>query len=369
LTPEKEKGIAVSASSRLNPGKIDRLSLLRHVLTHPYRPLPDPVYCLPRDLLDALVSALPHWLSEEELTLERQFADFCQPGLCLGFYQGRFIPGDFIQRSPLPSAQSEEIAALCQNSQASVTSQTVSTCLEDYGDVSNAIYQRHEAFVGWLIINPSFRRDLSALKAKWNPFVSKQGRLPNRYLAGLMALGNYRVQGVDRKKQIACGRAFSHFYQQWYLNALLTWDLPVPALGNFGGPAQIGPLLRVSDQPVVQYSPTLRMPDRIRLELFTRQALPSHLAEWQRIINQRQLDHHIGYTRYRRMFRIYFVRDVLLRSVYGDRLHRNTARINRVLIEYIGSIEGQRVSVETIRKIQQQFDRRLRSAASNAKMG
>jgi hypothetical protein len=156
---------------------------------------------------------------------------------------------------------------------------------------------------------------------------------------------------------------FAAFYDRWDLSALMTWDLPQPKGGNFGCPASLGTLSGVEDSPTVQLPRTLRLPARFPLDGLLNRAVDDHLADWQAVVEQRHPGK-LNYGRLQRVFRLHFLRNIVLRSGYGDRFPRRVGLLDQVFAEYFDDDNE-----ETVRKLRLWIDRRLQPRLGRTRNG
>jgi hypothetical protein len=148
------------------------------------------------EMLERLAPALKlEWYNHARTELYRKLSDFLSE----------------IQESGVQSATERDVAW----SQASTE--------------QRALRRRQEAYAGWLVANPLFRRELHALRSTWKSKITDSGEFPSM------------VRRADRRKTTATAPRVSRleseffaFYCRWGLEGLLTWELPLPVNPQVG---------------------------------------------------------------------------------------------------------------------------------------
>jgi hypothetical protein len=149
---------------------------------------------------------------------------------------------------------------------------------------------------------------------------------------------------------------FQAFYDRWHLRALTTWDLPEPRAAVVGVAGMLNELNHVSDYPTIQLPPFIRLPLRYPLHKLLHGDLGPHLAEWEAVQDQEHPGG-LNYARWRRIFYLHVLRNVMLASRYRDRFHRRAGLLDEVFTDYLSQTCG-KTTVQSIGKLRQWIDRR-----------
>jgi hypothetical protein len=299
----------------------------------------EPLYALPERMIEVLADGMRGWLSSAELERERQFASLATSQGSLGIFLANPITHGILSGAQLPELTPDILDEECLSGLG--TSATARNDIRLASKIIAAVNERTEAYLGWLITNPTFLQECSALRNRWSALVEQADGLPQT--AGGEGTRWRELPSAPLPPATAALDDFASFYRRWQLLGMSTWDLPNPIGGNIGGPAAIGPLAGVEHSPTVQLPITLRLPDEMPLQLLTRVSAPEHLAEWETVQEQRHPDG-LSYQRLRRIFQLQHLLNVVLRSRYGDRFHRQTLRLDRLFAEYFGDRDEQSVS-------------------------
>ncbi len=321
----------------------------------------DPLYLVPRSLLKLLVTNLTGWLSGPEIVFETEFQELCQRHHCIGIWQGRPVRHLLLGTAPLRAPSAADIAALgwehcCTPDKA-----------RDIVDVGNErlshLHDRLEARTGWLMTNPEFLRDRDRLKAKWREVVADLGQIPS-YPVRLGAEFPSTLPPRARDVTAEFIEDFNHFFDQWELDHLATWDLPVPRGGNLSGlplPASATPLSAVT----LQLSPALALPSDFPLREVIAEAQQAALEQsschnsraasegWFAVTkNKHQRD--LSFNRFRKMFRLIHYRYLVLKSRYADRFRGHMEDLDAVFGLFVDSRVKQ--SADSIKKLRRTID-------------
>jgi hypothetical protein len=142
-----------------------------------------------------------------------------------------------------------------------------------------ALRRRQEAYAGWLVANPLFRRELHTLRSTWQSEITESGEFPST------------VRRADRRKPKATASRVSRleseffaFYCRWGLEGLLTWELPLPVNPQVG----ISPgywTLRAEEAGISIFVPWYALRGGIydlqhAAKRIVSLSAPSHLQDW-----------------------------------------------------------------------------------------
>jgi hypothetical protein len=104
----------------------------------------------------------------------------------------------------------------------------------------------------------------------------------------------------------------------------------------------------------VRLPANLRPPARFPLRQVIAAPTDSHLAEWQAVMDQEHPSR-LNYPRWRRMFYLHFLRNIVLASGYRDRFRRRAGALDGAFADYFGDD-----SDESVRKVRLWVGRRLK---------
>lgn len=290
----------------------------------------NPLYPLPQRLLQAIRREMPGWLSRAELAFEADLAELCDGQKVAVFFDELQTHRLLVSttHSPIGDDQLQAMANADGRTPAAIA-----LAIRHAEQSAQLMNSQLEAYVGWLLTDPTFRHERDELRAQWEPLVNRIGQLPRRPVE-LLSDPNFRRSLVRRE---ACAitpefiAAFAEFYARWNLNALVTWDLPEPLGFNLGGVDGTAELAGLADRPSIQLPPTLRLSARLpaREILTPRSPTATPAGRWQAVPEQQ-------HQRYRQLFRLHFYRDVALVSRYGSRFRGNQAQLDEVFGELLG---------------------------------
>ncbi|HEX4591501.1 MAG TPA: hypothetical protein VH120_16310 [Gemmataceae bacterium] len=325
---------------------------------------PGPFYAIPVRFLNILHDQIPDWFLAGEYDLEKRFAELCQEFRAVAVLQGRFVGHPLLARAPRRTYGDDWMSP--PGWPESATRDRLNQVL-GATDPLEAIRQRREAYLGWLLTSPAFMAERDDLRDCWQTTAGRLIGDDGFFVAKIrnIALGQPREEAAELSRM--ADEMEMHF-GRWDLLGQTTWDLPQPTLGNFGAPAVFGRLAGVDDGPTLQLPRTLRLPEQFDLDLADRSAADDHLAEW-RAIEDRQLPGHLNYVRLRGVLHLHYLRNVVLAGAYGDRFRRRVGRLDGVFAANFGDTTSvtdftaddtlPRVNEETVRKLRGWIDRRL----------
>lgn len=322
----------------------------------------DALYALPPWLLDEFERHAPGLFSPEDLAFERELAEFSGGAI----FQGRRISIQLCSGFSTPNRDMElltrtaktdrEIESMLREEMASagVDRAKADRYVAAQEHFKRMILDRQRPYAGWLVTNPTFRRELEEFKAWWLATTDESARLPHLPLS---AFGEQGVISGPSSMQMAMA---STFLKRWCLAEFMTWDVPMPiapgsAQGSIYEPtADWGAGLTI-------FVPWYLMRDK---ELTLHELANAHrtasdvrnLAGW--------LDgkpKNLGYVPHARMLDLYVYIELALKRRYRDRLRRRTGQLDVTFGNYFAKVEGSKPkdAEESMRKLRQLFDKRM----------
>lgn len=215
------------------------------------------------------------------------------------------------------------------------TLETANHLLNVGADRTEPIRQQLQAFIGWLITNPTFVSQVAEFKAREN----------DKLAAG---------EPLDEDKELL--QAFVEFCAEWQLDGMATWDLPIPRGVNLSGLAI--PLCASDESINLTLPATVRLPARFPLgELMKelrRNTVSDRLDGWREVLDQSGGDGK-GLHRYRQMLPLHFYRNVVLKSRYRDRIPGHVELLDVAFADFFGDIRE-----DSVKKLRLGVERRLK---------
>jgi hypothetical protein len=306
----------------------------------------DPLYTIPSDLLDPLVTHLPGWITAAEVAFEQDLQQLCQRHHAVGVFHGRPVHDLTLHRPDQPVLSEELLQKLGWDQfwTPAQARQRVKIALERI----DPLIERLDAYRGWLFSNPLFLNDLQQLKTRWENAVAKLGSIPS-FPVQVPNAPKVRRPRKGRDVTRAFARDFNSFYDRWELQGLATWDLPQPRGANLSGDLLPASVASSSTMISVQVSSILPLPAKYPLRSIVEEAQrtqsPAHLEGWLKVQKQQHAGD-LRFTRFRRMFLIHFYRNTVLASRYGDRFAGHVEGIDRAFGQYLGKL-----GVDSIKKL------------------
>jgi len=331
------------------------------------------VYALPDLFIDAIVKRIPDFFSEEEQHFERDLARLAGAGF--------FLKRPFAYpRLPRPILAEQEAVRWNEFNEwqagshqrirkmlddamrtSGLTDEEIRGCHVGELDEKGNIEIRQRGYAGWLVTNPEFRQDRDDFRRKWDTTIETLGCFPQLPLS-LMG----EKPSPPREEYREFYSDYKNLCVTWGLEGFATWDLPSPMRPELTSPS-LYYLPAIREAGVTTFVPWYLLRDKdIQLgELAERIRMlkgPDHLKDW--------LDHNPkdwGYDRFAVMLEIYIHVELCLRSRYVERLKRNVERLDRALGYFLypglDKDVGAEQEAETIRKIRQAMNRRLKLCA------
>jgi hypothetical protein len=216
---------------------------------------------------------------------------------------------------------------------------------------------REQAYIGWLVTAPDFRGDLHALRTTWSDLVAKPSEFP-----GLLQ----EAFGISLSPAAPAIRefrdAFGLLYRTWNLEALATWDLPVPLQSQMGFPTLNSPTALDSELGAALFIPWYMLVDKnLKVEELVQwqlQAINSPIKNW----TSKSKPSRMGLARYADILHLYVYLELGLRQRYGPDLRGQTEKVDTAFARFLRSAKNKGANVageESIRKIRLYMDRQL----------
>lgn len=307
---------------------------------------------MPRNLISTIENELPGFLCDGEADFEMDFVTLCERHGAIGSFLGRPIQLHLISAPPAPSLTEATMESLGWNRYWPPTEAEFRTnqALERIDPFKHQLV----AYLGWLLTNKAYRSDVARLRDKWEVGIVEYGSFPE---VGVVPGEDESVHGPDVSRIRSMHQEFTEFYSKWQLLRLVTWDLPLPAGPNLGGPglgpAQYGNIDQVRAELPVTIRLQARSPIRETLSEAAQSETSPHLREWAEIID-RSDGQKFGPRSFNHKFWIHFVLNLILRSRYLDRLAGKLGALDRAIADYLGDI-----GEESVRKLRQHLDRQI----------
>jgi hypothetical protein len=331
----------------------------------------DTIYALPESLVVEISEEIPKFFTDAE----RQFEQDLTKTAGAGFFLQRRIAFDLL---PLSTLDAEETQKQQESDERHVKAQRDIQQMMDeemradgatpediaaYHKTERKMLERMEerrwAYAGWLVTEPAFRADIQAFRSKWN--------------ARIVALGAFPVFpmsffGERSPSPSTSDREFYDdyliLYKTWSLHCMATWDLPIPMRSEMAQPSFYD-LGKVSDGGVLCFVPWYLLRDKdLKIRDLTEHTLmyrpQPHLKGW---LNDKG---GLGYDRFTVMLKMYICLELGLKARYGERMKGNMEKLDMALGRYFiedgSSLNISLAMVESIRKIRQAMDRRLKGS-------
>jgi hypothetical protein len=286
----------------------------------------DPLYALPRRLIDLLVGKDDATISQEV----QRVSFFSDAELEFEYDLAAAATGGFFNQLPfecllLPELQGNKAAPVASEIQTLLGEElqhegqlagSVTLRFRDDANQQSLVTQRAAAYAGWLISNASFRRERDKLQKRSSAYVAKRRTFPS---LPLTLLGQPSPGRSDADWEMES--AFTEFYRRWELVTFLTWDLPVPM--QMLTTDSVGyDITSLSDSGVNLFVPWyLLRGGKVSLNEISRRLQqlhnPQHLSEWLRI-DASDGDAH-GEKRFRNSLVVYRYHHLAIKSRYGKR--------------------------------------------------
>jgi hypothetical protein len=183
---------------------------------------PEPLYCLPRAAINALVEGARSGrpiLDKSSARAEHAFRRRCRLCNAVGFWNGQAIVYPLLGRpAPLPGQQLMKIAGWS---------------LEEMHQAQGLVKQTADApqrlrgYVGWLLTEPAYLTEAQALAARWQALPDHAcPTFPLGRVAKLLSAPSGAMPASEER--VTFETDFGKFCDRWGLIKLASWDLPEP---------------------------------------------------------------------------------------------------------------------------------------------
>jgi hypothetical protein len=180
----------------------------------------DPIYCLPTA---AIVELAGSWgkrapfLDSTREQSEKEFTDLCTRHKVIGVWLGQMVRYDYL----LPDGPTLTGRQVTRRSKAHV--RKGSTADSKISEVRS----RLRGVVGWLLTDPTFVRELTAVQAAWKALPRwERPAFPLTRARRAVAPPSDAVPADPAMSSFA--ESFHNLMDRWGLTRLMTWDLPEP---------------------------------------------------------------------------------------------------------------------------------------------
>ncbi|MCY2990947.1 MAG: hypothetical protein NTY19_24190 [Planctomycetota bacterium] len=229
---------------------------------------------------------------------------------------------------------------------------------EDERERNRKVESRRWGYAGWLVTDTTFRSECDSFRNEWGQEVEKMRGFPT---VPMSLMGERPEPPPPESREFYA--AYRFFCSRWGLEALATWDLPIPLRPQLGSPS-VYHLPSLGESGLLLLVPWYLLRDKdIRLDELAEHVrimhAPEHLRDW--------LDGNPkawGYERFAKMLDLYIYRELCLKPRYETRLKGNTERLDNAFGYFLcddpDEPDRPPKEMETVRKIRLEMQRRLR---------
>lgn len=311
----------------------------------------DVLYSLTEELIVAIHSAMPTFFDERNLVFERDLA----ATVSFGFFQKRAYGAVSSDDDERHRRHSEEIDRMMLKEMYAAGRKDFDAREYEatHQEYRILIDDRKEAYRGWLVLQRTYRKELTDMKNKWQSQLACIGRFPIYP----------RWPFTDQEAVFECEPVFYeemlNFYRRWGLDSLATWDWPNPMEPDFNTQ------MLEDHQPLGQTGITLFIPwyllrgERLDLQSFIQGSrvyyCEEHLKDWlePQPSGKRSNTSDIRFRNIDWLYRYYFL---ALCNRYSESIKRNVVRLDEVL----GQVRD--LSGESIKRLRQKIQHDIQSA-------
>lgn len=319
----------------------------------------DCVYALPIELIKAILSELPEFLSAEDEEFEFDLADSSGSGFFLkrSFQYLLFTNSDAKIRQRQTDVQTTIQRMLAEEMMKNGrTKLQIKRYFQKQHEIDQKLLLRQRSFAGWLVTNPQFRLECRRFWKSIETRIREQRTfwpIPFSFIGGPPT-----VSEENREFFTTC----MSFYMRWNLDTIASWDLPVPMRADVVT-RSLYDLDSLRDAGITVFLPWFQSRDRdITLrELAEWHQLsqpPDHLKDW--------LEHrpdNWGHDRFAMMLRMYVYLELGLKCRYGNRLKGSLPGLDAAFARYFkrttDSLEAEQYA-GSVKKVRQELSRRLK---------
>jgi hypothetical protein len=293
----------------------------------------DEAYALPVGLIAAMQQEGQGFFTAGEIEAERQLAALCDRYNAVGIISRKAIPSSFLNPPPPVSITREQFQQHGWDQFGAY--EDVIRQIEQADQRADPFRQQAAAYIGWLLTNPAFLREVRELR-QTEQLAALPPSAPSESLA------------------------YANFCQRWQLSGMASWDLPVPQgpiLTSVGLPATVA-----SQDTGFQFSfpVTMRLPARLDIRAVHSEIRetnsPPHLAEWQQILSQ-EGKQDVGLARFADILPLHFYRNIALGSRYSARFPGWTEWLDKLFARFLDNR-----SEDSVKKLRLAVEKRLRAS-------
>lgn len=328
------------------------------------------IFALPRRFVQMIRRFAPSILQSKDVAFESRLRELSATGFWRQrpFFSGVLEPDPLQAKEYSPDSVSdwkeraeEWFGQLVLEEFSTSTSTTVSTDRREEfrGNLRQHVGLRLKGYVGWLVTDPLFRREVFRFQRMHQVLVQSPADFPR--MKDLVLVPKYPGTAPDHIRRF---RMDAHqLLDRWVLAGLTTWNLPEPVVPGF----LTGDSIPQNNMAPVGFSvfvPWTLLADRsLGLREFadyhTSKADLSHLQEWLGGSTR------WGFERFARMLDMYVFYGLALTQRYAARLKGQLGSLDRVFAAYWAPPEtAERVierQVDGARKIRHKLTQRLRA--------
>jgi hypothetical protein len=215
-----------------------------------------------------------------------------------------------------------------------------------------ALRRRQEAYSGWLVTNPLFRRERHALRSTWKSEIADSGEFPSTVRRAYRRKTKARAPRVSRLES-----EFFAFYCRWGLEGMLTWELPLPVDPQVG----LSPgywTLRAEEAGISIFVPWYALRGGIydlqhAAKRIVSLSAPCHLQDWL-LLKDKAKDADAGERALQRTFWLYRCFFLVLAERYPTECKRHVQKVD----EAMGAVMDR--GADLVKKLRQQLAKNLR---------
>lgn len=326
----------------------------------------DPLYSLSEELIDSIVKFVPGFFTAAEVEFERDLARTASLGFFLRAPLGSAQTDAEHENGPTLAERQEETAEQIDDLLAEelrrtgVDQEDLGAYFTQHAAQRERTVSRQAAYAGWLLLNAEYRAELRHFRKCWEGAVRDAGRFP-RLPMWLMPdpTGGAELPPGFRD---ACYR----FFARWGLDALLTWDWPVPMEPDLNAGLRQN-LDLISSAGALLFVPwhllrggVLNLPDVIQGCRLA--SAPDHLSGWVNKQGQRK-GGEMGDARYATIRYLYRYHELVLKRRYPGACEGNLLRLDSAFAAVIGREE------DTVKKLRLELQRAGETSAPDQPEG
>ena len=330
----------------------------------------DTICAMPEPFVNAIQLELPDFFSKREEQFERDLARMAGNGFFLRHTFG-YPP---IKGSTSGDATDERLRKLAKRRRESdqKIKQMLVEDLEQHGrspariqehfatknKIADKIEARKWGYAGWLVTDPTFRKECSEFRSSCEEWIRAIGGFP-AYPTNFMGHSPVVPKPIREFYDF-----YTQFYQRWCIHTFVTWELPIPMWAGIATPV-FYPLAQVSEAGMALFMPwyllrdqTFKLQDLAKHERFAKG--PDHLQGWFKRDRNRW-----GHERLGMMLKLYICYELCLKRRYADRLDGTIEKLDSALGHFLSDAavigDSVRYKEDSVEKIRKEMHKRLSS--------